>query len=217
MGYTISPVYNEVTGEVTDFQVDNGSQGYQSSDSDYVELEDGVHHVFEDVSIQEDYLTDYYDTLASSDERIPAALQWAAGNLSPEVISTYNNAVDNDDIDTINEYLELVLNEYSEAHPEVEESTDTDDEVELTEQDQQVIEAISEQLSQQEPLGIDAADEWDSIAQDAANSGDEVYAAVCQATASYHAGEISSTDAINWVLENFPIKEVARVYHHLTK
>jgi hypothetical protein len=218
-GYTISPVYNEETGEVTDFDVDNGYQGYQSSDNDYVELEDGLHHVFENVSIEEDYLQDYYDTLASSDSRIPEALQWASTNLPPEVITTYNSALDNDDVDTINEYLEYVLAQYSEANPDtyIEDTTDSDteEEVELSEQDQAVIESISESLSQQPPLGVEVADQWDSVAQQAEVSGDSVYAAVAQATAAYHSGSISASDAISWVLENYPLKEVARVYNSL--
>jgi hypothetical protein len=216
-GYTISPVYDEATGQVTDFDVDNGYQGYKSSDNDYVELNDGTtHHVFENVSIEEDYLQDYYDTLASSDSRIPSALEWAATNLPQEVITTYNSAIDNDDVDTINEYLEYVLAQYSEANPDTyTEDTDSEEEAELTEQDQAVIESISESLSQQPALGIEVADQWDSVAQQAEVSGDSVYAAVAQATAAYHSGSISASDAISWVLDNYPLKEVARVYQSL--
>jgi hypothetical protein len=220
-GYTISPVYDEATGQVTDFDVDNGYQGYRSEASDYIELDDGTtHHVFDNVSIREDGefdSDDYYSTLAESDPRIPSALEWSATNLPPELIQQYNEAIDNDDFDTINRTIEYILAQYSEANPDtdIEDTNSEEDEVELTEEDQQVVEAISESLSQQPPLGVDVADEWDSVSQQAEASGDSVYAAVAQATAAYHAGSISASDAISWVLDNYPLKEVARVYNHL--
>lgn len=217
-GFTVSPVTNE-QGDVVDFSLDGGNDGFRSSADDIVEFNDGSrHHVFEEASIREDGefdAGDYYETLAQSDPRIPNALQWAAGNLPDELIAEYNQAIDNDSFDDINRILEYILEQYPEGEA-TEEYTEEDSE-ELTEEDQAVIQAVADQLAQNPPLGDDVADEWDSAAQDAANSGDATYAAIASATAAYHAGSIDAETAINWVLENHDLRDVARVYQYLNQ
>jgi hypothetical protein len=213
-GYTVTPV-EDAEGNIVDFNVHEGPNGYQSSSRDYVELDDGsTHHVFENVSIDEDYLEDYYTTLANSDERIPSALEWAADNMSPDFINTFNSAIDNDDVDTINEYLEYLLNQYPSDEYNNSDEEYVEDE-ELTDDDQAVIDYITEELAEQEALGDDVADEWDSISQQALANGDEVYAAVADVTSAFHQGRISAEDAINHVLSNYNIHDVARVYQHI--
>jgi hypothetical protein len=220
-GFTISPVYDEATGAVTDFEVDGGYNGYRTSQDEYVELNDGsVHHQFENVSLQEEgefNPEEYYETLASSDPRIPAALQWSATNLPPELIQQYNDALDNDDTDTVNQLLEYILEQYPEdeyINPE-DEYTEEDDDYELTEEDQAVVDAIVDDMSQQPALGEEVAQSWQEAVYAAEQAGDDTYAGIAAATASYHAGQVSAEEAINFVLENYNIKDIARVYKQL--
>jgi hypothetical protein len=220
-GFTINPVYDEATGAVTDFEVDGGYEGFRSNDNDIVEYNDGSrHHIFEEAQLREDGEfdeQDYYTTLSQSDPRIPAALQWSATNLPPELIQQYNDAIDNDDFDTINRTLEYILEQYpgdEYNHPE-DEYTEEEDDYELTEEDQQVVDAITDDLSQQPALGEEAAESWQEAVYAAEQAGDDTYAGIAAATASYHAGEISAEQAIQFVLENYNIKDIARVYNQL--
>ena len=212
-GYTVSPSYSEETGELTGFDVDGGYGGYRSSDRDIVEFDDGSrHHVFEDASIQEEgefSTDDYFQTLLQSEPRIPDALAWAAENLPAQLITDYNQAVDFGDLDTINSTLEYILEQYGED-VYVEEDTELPEEdYDLSEQDQAVVDAITEQLAQQEPLGEEIADEWQSVAD---STEDPTYAGVAAATAAFHAGSLSAEEAISWVFENYNIRDIARVY-----
>ena len=215
-GFTVSPSYSEETGELTGFDVDGGYGGYRSSDRDIVEFDDGSrHHVFEDASIQEEgefSTDDYFQTLLQSEPRIPDALAWAAENLPAQLITDYNQAVDFGDLDTINSTLEYILEQYGED-VYVEEDTELPEEdYDLSEQDQAVVDAITEQLVAEPPQGEEAADQWQSVAEQAADIGDSVYAGIAAATASFHAGGISAEEAISWVFENYNIRDIARVY-----
>jgi hypothetical protein len=217
-GFTVSPSYNEETGEVTGFDVEGGYEGFQSSDRDFIETNDGqTHHVFENVSIDEgEYSLDqYYETLAVSDERIPGAIQWAADNLPPDLIQAYNDALDADDVDTVQQYLEYILEQYSEQDTEQDTEQVEEEDILLTEEEEQVVQAITEQLAEEPPLGEEAADEWQSVSEQAAASGDQTYADIAALTSSYHAGQISAEEAINWVFQNHSIQDIARVYQHI--
>jgi hypothetical protein len=213
-GYTVSPIYSEQDGSVVDFELSGGSEGYRSTDRDFVELTDGTRkHVFQDVELQEDGTydaDDYYDTLAQSDPRIPNAIAWAGQNLPQDLIVTFNEAIDNDDVDTVQEYLEYILEQFSSTEQVTEQVEE--EAVELTEQDQQVIDAITEQLAEEPPLGNEAADQWQSVSEQAAASGDQTYADIAALTSSYHAGQISAEEAINWVFQNHNIQDIGRVY-----
>jgi hypothetical protein len=216
-GYTISPVSDE-QGNIVDFDVDGGYDGFRSSSEDIVEFNDGSrHHVFEDASIDEgEFTTDsYYETLAASDERIPAALEWAAGNLPPELITEYNESLDNDDVDTTHRILEYILENYPGDEYNDPDEEYTEEEVELTEEDRAVIDTIVEDLSQQPAMGEDVAEEWESLAQQYSEA-DPTYAGIAAATSAYHAGEVSAEEAIGWVFNNFNIQDIARVYQHLS-
>lgn len=220
-GFTITPVAND-SGDVVDFDVDGGYQGFRSNEEDIVEYNDGSrHHVMENASIREDGefdIDEYYTELQNSDPRIPQALDWAADNLPADLIEQYNQAIDSNDLDTVNQVLEYILSNYPS-----DESFDPDDESlqeepELTEDDQAVIEAITEQLADQPPLGDYAADEWESYARQAAENGDDpAFVGVATATAAYHSGEVTAQEAIDWVLANYDLKDVARVYQHLSQ
>jgi hypothetical protein len=214
---TVSPIYSEQDGSVVDFELSGGFEGFRSSDNDIVELNDGTrHHVFENASIDEgEYTSDqYYDALVQSDERIPDAIAWAGQNLPQDLIVTFNEAIDNDDVDTVQQYLEYILEQFSSTEQLTEQDSEQVEEegLELTEQDQQVIDAITEQLAEEPPLGNEAADEWESLSEQAAASGDQTYADIAALTSSYHAGQISAEEAINWVFQNHSIQDIGRVY-----
>jgi hypothetical protein len=217
-GFTISPVYSEENGNVVDFEVDGGYEGYRTSQDEYIQLNDGTtHHQFENVSIKEDGefdSDDYYETLANSDPRIPGALEWSATNLPPELIEQYNDAIDNDDTDTINQILEYILEQYPGDYTPEEEYTEED--VELTEEDQAVIDTIVEDLSQQPAMGEEVANSWQEAVYAAEAAGDNTYAGVAAATAAYHNGDVTAEEAIQFVFDNYDIKDIARVYQHLS-
>jgi hypothetical protein len=214
-GYTVSPVTDD-QGNIVDFNVDDGYSGFRSNQEDIVEFTDGSrHHVFENVSIEEDYLEDYYTTLANSDERIPSALQWAANNLPPELITEYNQAVDDDSIDDINRLLEYILNEYPGDEYNSPEEEYTEDDTDYTEEEIAAIEEAITDLQGSEAQGDHVADEWVSVAEQAESMGDATYAAIAKATALFHSGQAEAEELINHILSNYDMADVARVYQSI--
>jgi hypothetical protein len=213
-GYTITPVAND-EGNIVDFNINEGPDGYRSSDRDYVELNDGIHHVFENVSIEEDPLEDYYETLAASDSRIPGAIAWAADNMSPEFINTFNSALDNDDVDTINEYLEFLLNQYpgDEYNNSDEEYVEDED---LTDDESEELTSVIEELVGNEPQGEEVALAWQEWSEQAAANGNEVAAGIAAATAAFNAGECDAETAIQFVLDNYSIRDIEQAYRLIT-
>jgi hypothetical protein len=216
--YTITPVYSEQDGSVVDFEIDSGYDGYRSSDNDYIETNDGqTHHVFENVQLDEGEFSaeDYYSTLIESDSRIPAAIQWSATNLPPELIAEFNQSIDDEDIDTTQRILEYILENFPDDYIPEDEYTEEDD-YEITEEDRQVVDAITEQLVEQPALGEEVAETWQEIVYQAEQAGDDCLAGVSAATAAYHNGDVTAEEAIQFVFANYDIQDIARVYRQIT-
>jgi hypothetical protein len=223
-GATITPVADD-NGNIIDFSVDNGYNGYSSSDQDYVETNDGqTHHVFENVSIEEDgeySSNNYLETLANSDPRIPQAIAWASQNLPQEDIIAFNQALDEDNHDHIHQVLEYLLSNLPEDYQVeevVEEVNETDPEEfvdGLTDEDVEAIEEVISELYANPALGDDAAQEWVSVAEEAEAVGDETYAAIAKAAALYHSGSLDAETAINSILDRHNLQDVIRVVQHL--
>jgi hypothetical protein len=217
-GYTVSPVTDD-QGNIVDFNVDDGYSGFRSNQEDIVEFTDGTrHHVFEDAQLREDgeFTTDsYYETLAASDERIPAALQWAAGNLPPELITEYNESLDNDDVDTTHRILEYILENYPGDEYNDPDEEYTEDDTDYTEEEIAAIEEAITDLQGSEAQGDHVADEWVSVAEQAESMGDATYAAIAKATALFHSGQAEAEELINHILSNYDMADVARVYQSI--
>jgi hypothetical protein len=222
---TVTPVADN-NGNIVDFSVSNGNEGAwkQAADS-FVEFQDGsIHHQFENVEINEDEaeqysVDDYWNDVISLDPDIPQAIQWASSHLAEEFIADFNAALDADNRDEVNEYLEMILNDYREAsesgyeESEEYESEDSDEEpVEYTEED---VQDVVDSLSQQEALGEEYADAWQQAVYAYQDAGDEVGAAIAASVSAFHAGEVTAEDAINYVLQNYDMDAVARVYQAL--
>lgn len=213
-GFTITPVAND-SGDVVDFDINSGVDGYRSSERDYVELNDGIHHVYENVSIDEGQQEDYYDILAASDERIPGAIAWAADNLPQELILEYNKSIENSDIDTTNRILEYILENYP-GNVEVEvQDNEEDEDIELTEDENEELTSVVEELIGNEPQGEEVALAWQEWSEQASANGNEVAAGIAAAAASFNAGECDAETAIQFVLDNYSIRDIEQVYRYL--
>ena len=160
----------------------------------------------------------YEDAVLEAYPQLPGALQWATDNLPDDFIVTYNEALEEGDLDTFYSHLEYLLSEYEDASSVVVEEEAVEEEEEdvqedLTDEEQQVLQEAVEDLQAQEPQA-ELANEWQSLV-DQYQETDPTFAAVAAATAAFHNGEASAEDAINYVLQNFPLADVARVYQHL--
>jgi uncharacterized protein YciU (UPF0263 family) len=146
------------------------------------------------------------------------------------VIDKFNTAVDNQDLDTINETLDYILSQYRENTGAEEEMYQGDEEYgeeltgtleeEIDNLDPEDVLAINEavqELESSEPMGEDIAQQWQEYVDAALEGGNEVYAGIAAANAAFHSGEISASDAIQYVLANYPIADVARAYQEMNQ
>ena len=216
---TVNPVWTDDGEEqrITDFEVQTGPRLRNGmspeADSYFVEDEQGRFQFQEDdfseekdngIHFNED---EYVQALLESDSRIPLALEWGKSALPAELIADFNDIINTGDIAEINENLDWLLTQYSEANP-VEEV----DEVEPV-TDDQFQEAYSG-LIEQEPQGTELAFQY---LQAAEQSEDPVYRDVAMATAEFHRGQMTAEEAINVVLERHSIDDAARIYRIMTQ
>jgi hypothetical protein len=197
MSWTSTPQVNS-EGQVVGFDTQQQHEGYGRFSADDFTVDD------------------YWNDVISLEPDIPNAIQWAADHLSPEFIADFNAALDADNRDEVNQYLEMILNDYRESYgSEAVEEEEVDYDEELTPEEQQILDDVVDNLQGAEAMGEEAADEWQQAVYQAQASGDEVYAAVAAATSSFHSGEVTAEEAIGFILNNYPLKEVARVYEAL--
>ena len=239
MAYTVTPTA-DADGNVTGFSTEQAQEGYHRSlDQEYVEFQDGsIHHRFENVEVNEDLQESefsdeaYFEQLASLHPNVAQAVQWAAnGGMSAEWSQDFNAALEAGDYQAVNVGLEQLLGmydanfgdrpsaseEFNQNRPqdesEDEEPLSVDD---LSEDDQQVVNEAVQELQWQEPGGDEQAEYWEQVVAQGQEAGDSAYAGIAAATAAFHAGEVSAQDAINFVLSNYDIRDVARVYQAFT-
>ena len=236
MAWTVTPSA-DADGNVTGFSTDHQQEGYHRSlDQEFVELSDGIHHRFENVEVNEDlqdseYTDDsYFNSLVALYPNFPQAANWAAnGGMSVEWSQDFNASVEAGDFQAVNVGLEQLLNMYDAAHgerpstsEEVEDREDQESEDDepltvddLPEDEQQAVAEAVEELQYQSPGGEEQAQYWQQAVAVAQQSGDETYAGIAAATSAFHSGEVSAAEAIDFVLSNYDIRDVARVYQAL--
>ena len=219
MAHIVTP-QADAEGNIVDFEVTTPTEGYNPNA--YREFQDGsIHHEFENVEVNEDapdeYLEEYYDTLASTYPDLHEALEWSADHLPPEAIDEYNQAIDNDDLERINEVLEYIINAYRQDEGVEEQPTEdeSDEENPLTEEETQELHDIFTDFAQREPGGEEQAEYWQAVVDQAQEVGNETFAAVAAATSAFHAGEVSAEEAFSFLLENYDIHDLQQVYNQL--
>lgn len=235
--YTVSPVIStDSQGRevISDLSVTtNGSSiGHDGQVKDwqndyYTDNQGQVHHRYSDVapdvedqgiSFNED---EYIETLLNSNPMFSEAQQWANENLSSDQLDEYNRLIDTSDLDDLHKAMDWLVEQYTTRvdtsktyEPEqVEEEVEADEE-ELTDSDRMAINAAVHSLNKSEALDY-MVDDWEEHIAYAEQSGDETYATVAAATASFHAGEVTAQEAIDYCMANCNMKELARVYKHL--
>ena len=168
-----------------------------------MDSEGKYHHLFEDISLESEEQErsnfnedQYVEALYEINPDLEDAVTWGTENLSPDLLNVYNKKIDSDSLSDLNEAVEFILDQYrnrtQDAPPQVKEEESDDSEVdELSEEETQILN--------------DAAQE----------SGNETYALVAAATSSFHAGEVSAQEAIDFCLNNCDLKELSQVYQYL--
>lgn len=239
-GFTVSPVITEnAEGQevITDFSFDTGRSsvgrdgrvlGWQD---DYIEDSEGrIHHVMEDTFLEDEStiksfdFDEYAEDLLESNPKLQDAVIWAGNNMHPSFIEEWDSIIQKgEDLGRINEMMEQLMVEYdSRVDAEnVSEQPATDDEIqeEIDELSPEQIETLNlaiEDLTSQDMLGDEAADEWESLSKEALQSDKATLAMVAAATSAFHRGSMSAEDAIDAVLSKCPLDEVAEVYEYLS-
>ena len=236
MAHTVNPVV-DAEGNYQGSTIEGHQEGAWRQANDYVEFQNGeIHHRFENVEVNEDLQDSeysdesYFETLSTLYPNIAQAVTWAAeGGMSAEWSQDFNAALEAGDYQAVNVGLEQLLGMYDTNHGDRPSATEefqnrnnqeSEDEEPLTvddlsEDDQQVVAEAVEALQWNEPGGEEQAEYWASVVAQAQAGGDETYAAIAAATQAFHEGAVSSAEAIDFVLSNYDIRDVARVYQAL--
>ena len=239
MAYQCDP-QTDGEGNVVGFSTTAKTEGFgRYSQNDYIETDQGVKHVFQDVELQdedsEEFSEDtYWQAVANLYPDTYQALEWAADNVPKELIADYNNAIDNDDRREANRLLERIVGDYREAVEsppqsptdslEDEEGVDDLEEYSgtleeeydaLDEDDRAAVDVALDDLIGSEPLGDGVSAQWQEAVYAYQEAGDDVGAAVCAAVAAVHDGSVTQQEAISYIISNFPMKDVVRAYRQM--
>lgn len=164
----------------------------------------------------------YIDTIFEAYPDLSDALSAAADHLPEHVIENYHKALDVGDWDLVMPFIEKVIEDYYNGEfttdaTEGDEPEGVEDEEQEEVEDEwsnEEVEALNEEVA---PLLMSEPDEslvdqW----QDAIEStDDDTFKGIAAATASFHAGEISAEEAIEFVLENYNKRDIIRIYSHI--
>jgi len=160
----------------------------------------------------------YVDALFDANPDLRNAIAWAGDNLPEEQVAEYDKLIESDDLDEVNGWIDCLLYEYAEREqveePANEEQPTSDDDA-LSEEDRVVMQEAIDDLVEKEPAGSEYAQQWVEMASQAEKAGDMTYAIVAQATAAFHAGQLSAEQAIGYCTKHCSTKELARVYKYL--
>ena len=250
MAWTVTPeISSDEAGQeqVTGFGVSHDRQGVLDRqgqvlgmDDDYVELEDGsIHHRFENIEFDEEeellYDADDSEYIAALHEVNPElrdAVEWSKDNFTEDEAAWYNDCIDEEGLDGINEAIEYLLSRYNdyvdnlvlepedfpdeeeyyeEDEEEVETNPDWDD---ITPEQVEELQAVTSELLEMQP-DPEVVDDWQEVLEAAEAEGDETLAAVAAAIRSVHESSMTQAEAINYVLSNYPPDEVERVWNLL--
>lgn len=160
--------------------------------------------LMQDQDYREDPDETYLQAVIETYPQIHDALAWAKTELSPQFIKDFNEAMNDGEPDDFMPFVEQLMEEYSEA---------TAVEVQLPDQ-QQINEAI-DKLTSTEPGGTEQAMEWMQLAVEAQES-DPILSEAAHLTAQVHRGELPSSQAIQMMVEKYPMIELQRIYTQLT-
>lgn len=215
--YTVSPVYSDDDGSYQGSEVTTGPQLHNGMvpdwQSDFVEDEQGrfVFQGAEEDPTNDTFHFDEGSYIAAALDALPVdhstMVNWAAENLSPELIQYYDNLIDGDDLDSLNEALEFLTKQYLEANPELEQ---VEEEQDIS--DEEFTEAF-ETLNQSEPLGTETAYAFLEAAE---QSEPGAYQDALILSAAYHRGEIDAQDAFEALINKYGVTAAAKVYRDLT-
>ena len=126
-------------------------------------------------------------------------LDFAIATYGDEITQMYDDAIENDDWATVHNFLESWSEEFREtqtsaSHEEVNQELD--------------------QLAEAEPEGLETAFE---LLQQAEQTDNPIESEMLQMASAFHKGDISANDAIQQMLNKYPLEQLIPLYNHLTK
>lgn len=189
----------------TNYVIDDetGDRVYDFDETDYSMDGDAV------PDIDDEYIQNIHDAYPD----LGNAQMYASRNWSADQLESFNEVMENGELDQVMPRLEDLVNEYRNSGEEHEPQTfDDDEEIELPDEEQ-IFEAFDEG-KESEPAGLEHAMEWLQMAEQTSES-DPVYSSVCQLSAAFHNGELSAEDCWSQALETHNLADLVRVYRHL--
>ena len=164
-----------------------------------------------DEEIPTDYIAPDADESQSSEDLIVDAvhelypdldgiLDFAIATYGDEITQMYDEAIDSDDWATVHNFLEQWSEEFRENQaPEV---------------DYEEVNQELNQLVETEAEGMETAFE---LLQQAEQSDNPTESAMLQMASAFHKGEVSAQDAIQQMLDTYPIEDLIKTYNQLNK
>jgi len=192
------------------------------NNSDYIETDKGdFKHVMSEteLSTENDPYEQYFDAVIESKPNVREALEWAAGHYPEDFTEKYNKALHGNDLDTFNEYLDKIVNDFEASGEKVEVSEEEPKELEdeLSAEDTKLFDNIVSQALSEEPQGEEQADKVDNLAREYLAKGNECGAAILAANAAFDRGSMTAEQAIEYVIDNYDIQEIKKNWFELEK
>jgi hypothetical protein len=225
---TINPVVDS-QGNYLGSEIVGERQGWQSSDSDIIERNDGSRaHIFGDVELSDEVegfnFDSYAETLRSAYPTLDSAIAWAAqGGAVGLDVDAFNRAIDTENLEALNENIERLTQLYQEAlvtQQQQEETTEETD-TEPTELDEWFAENMTEEVITQTVNEISSAEYSEEQVDQMAElresyAADSPQALILNLGTAMGLGEASGQDAIEYALSQFSEAELAAAYFELT-
>lgn len=199
-GWTVVADFDESTGEYLEPQVGNGhdptspfADSQQELPTDYLAPES----LEPSESEGEDMIVEGIHELYPDLDNI---LDFAIEAYGDEITQLYDQAIEDSDWSSVHKYLEQWSEEYREGQtPQV--------------NYEEVTQELNT-LAESESLGTETAFEFLQMAEQAS---DPIESEMLQLTASFHKGDVSAEDAIQSMLDRYPIDQLLPIYNKLNK
>jgi hypothetical protein len=224
---TVNPVVSEDGTYLGSEIADNSNHDWKSLQNEYVETFDGrIAHRFADVELEDEAqegkfdFIDYATSLRQANPTLDAAIVWAAqGGAAGFDIQGYNDAVDAEDLDKINQLTEQLCGLYAEAQVEGQPEPLEDDEP--SELDEWFDQNVSDEFIAETVEAITEADFTEDQVMQLQDLQDQyqpdsIESVILQLGVGIGNGDITGEEALDFALQNFGEAELAKAYLELS-
>ena len=199
-GWTVTADFDEATGEYLDAQVGHG----HDPNSPFADSQQEIPEDFINPEAYQDGEPSGEDLIVEGIHELypdlDGILDYAIEKHGDEITSLYDQAIEDSDWSAVNQYLEQWSQEYRETQQP---------EVNYEEVTQEL-----DQLAETEAEGMETAFE---LLQQAEQADNPIESEMLQMASAFHKGDVSAEDAIQQMLDRYPLDQLLPIYNKLNQ